>query len=195
MAEPRTTVTALRVEPRGRVAVELDGRAWRTLPAEVVVRAALEVGRTLDRHALRLLRRELRRAEALAAAARALRSRDLSSRRLEERLERADVAPTTRAEALSALARSGFVDDSRFAHNRAAALAERGYGDAAIRLELERHGIGSETRDEAIGGLEPEPARARRVIARRGKGPRTARYLAARGYGEESVAAAAAADS
>jgi hypothetical protein len=60
-------VTALR-ERRGHVAVELDGQAWRTVPLEVVVRAGLAVELELDRPRLRLLRRELRRAEALAAA-------------------------------------------------------------------------------------------------------------------------------
>ena len=37
-------VSALRAEPRGRVAVELDGASWRVLPAEAVIRAGLAVG-------------------------------------------------------------------------------------------------------------------------------------------------------
>ena len=65
------TVTALRDDRRGRVAVELDGAPWRVLPLEAVVRAGIAEGRLLDRNALRLLRRELRRAEALRVATRA----------------------------------------------------------------------------------------------------------------------------
>ncbi len=61
------TVTALRDDRRGRVAVELDGVPWRLLPLDVVARAGIAEGRVLDRPALRLLRRELRRAEALRA--------------------------------------------------------------------------------------------------------------------------------
>jgi regulatory protein len=189
-----STITALRAKGQSRVAVELDGEPWRTVPAEVVVRAALAVGRTLDRPALRLIRRELRRSEAITAAARVLRTRDLSSTRLEQRLERANVAPAARVESLAALERAGLVDDARFARTRAAALAERGYGDAAIRLDLERQGIDVELRDEAIAALEPELLRARAVVARRGQGPRTARFLAGKGFAEDSVAAALDAD-
>ena len=38
------TVTGLREDRRGRVAVELDGSPWRTLPADVVVRAGSPAG-------------------------------------------------------------------------------------------------------------------------------------------------------
>src|SRR5204862_385093 len=125
-------------------AVELDGESWRTLPAEVVVRTGLVEGRALDREALRLLRRELRRAEALAVAGRALRARDLSAQRLAQRLTRAAVAPVALEESLDVLARAGLVDDARLARNRAERLAERGYGDAAIRHDLELQGIAGE---------------------------------------------------
>jgi SOS response regulatory protein OraA/RecX len=184
------TVTGLRENRRGRVAVELDGSPWRVLPADVVVRTGLVEGRTLDRAALRLLRRELRRAEALQVATRALRSRDLSRRRLAERLERAAIPPATAAESLGTLARAGLLDDARVARMRALALADRGYGDEAIRHRLGEEGLEQEPVEAAIAGLEPEFERARRLIERRGAGPRTARYLAARGFGEEAVAVA-----
>ena len=184
------TVTALREDRRGRVAVELDGRPWRVLPAGVVVRAGVVEGRTLDRPALRLLRRELRRDEALRRATRALGARDLSAARLEERLARAAVAPAAAAESVRTLRAAGLVDDERLAHNRAEALAERGYGDAAIRDRLGQEALSGELIAQALAGLEPEPERANRLIERRGTGPRTARYLAARGFGEEAVEAA-----
>ena len=119
-------VTRLREHRRGRVAVELDGAPWRTLPVDVVVRAGLAEGRELDRPALRLLRQELRRAEALAVAARALRRQDLSERGIAERLARASVAPAAVEESLAVLARAGLVDDCRFARTRAGSHAERG---------------------------------------------------------------------
>jgi len=184
------TVTALREDRRGRVAVDLDGARWRVLPLDVVVRAGLAEGRILDRPALRLLRRELRRAEALQVAGRALRGRDLSRRRLAERLERAAVAPGTAAESLEALERAGLVDDRRVARGRAEALSERGYGDEAIRHRLRAEGLDPEPVEEALAGLEPELERSRRLVARREAGPPTARYLAARGFGEEAVEAA-----
>ncbi|HEX9379963.1 MAG TPA: RecX family transcriptional regulator [Gaiellaceae bacterium] len=188
------TVTALRDDRRGRVAVELDGAPWRVIPVEVVVRSGLAEGRALDRAALRLLRRELRRAEALAVAGGALRRRDLSRRGVAERLERAAVAPVIAAESLEVLARAGFLDDARFARTRAEALAERGYGDAAIRHDLERRGVAGEVLQGALDELEPERERVRGIVARRGRGARTARYLASKGFGEEAVELASGGD-
>jgi SOS response regulatory protein OraA/RecX len=183
------TVTALRDDRRGRVVVELDGAPWRVLPVDVVVRAGLAEGRLLDRPALRLVRRELRRAEALEVAGRALRHRDLSRRRLAERLEGA-VPAAVAAESLATLERAGLVDDRRVALVRAESLAGRGYGDEAIRHRLRAEGLAEEVAEEAVAGLAPECERAGPLVERRGVGPRTARYLAGRGFGEEAVEAA-----
>ncbi len=150
------TVTRLRDDGRGRVAVELDDAPWRTLPVDVVARSGLVEGRALDRGTLRLLRQELRRAEALAVAGRALRRRDLSQRGIAERLARASVAPAAVEESLAVLSRAGLVDDARFARTRADSLAERGYGDAAIRHDLGRQGIAREVIEETLESLEPE---------------------------------------
>jgi SOS response regulatory protein OraA/RecX len=188
------TVTRLAVERRGRVAVELDGKSWRTLPVDVVARAGLTEGRALDRAALRLLRHELRRAEALGVAGRALRRQDLSKRGIAERLARASVAPAAVEESLAVLTRAGLVDDARFARTRAGNLAERGYGDAAIRHDLGRQGVAPEVIQQALESLEAEAERARRLVERRGPGVKTARYLASKGFGEEALEAAAGAN-
>jgi regulatory protein len=187
------TVTALRERRLSRVDVELDGAPWRTLPVDVVARAGLGVGLALDRPALRLLRRELRRAEALGIATRALRARDLSRRELSERLA-ARVAAARAEETVATLARAGLVDDRRAAESRAFALAGRGYGDEAIRHDLERRGLGTEEIDAAVATLEPESARAAAVVGRRGAGLRTARYLAARGFGDDACESALGGD-
>jgi regulatory protein len=179
-------ITALREDRRGRVAVELDGVPWRTVPVEVAARAGLAEGRLLDRPGLRTLRRELRRAEALAVAGRALRARDMSRTSLAVRLERAAVAPAAVEASLRALEHAGALDDERFARGRAESLAGRGYGDAAIRRDLEAHGLVRDIVDSAMDPLEPEPERARQVVERRGTGPRTARFLAGKGFGPES---------
>ena len=187
-------VTRLAVERRGRIAVELDGAPWRTLPVEVVARAGLAEGRILDRPALRLLRQELRRAEALAVAGRALRRQDLSASGITERLGRASVAPAAVEESLAVLTRAGLVDDARFARTRAGNLAERGYGDAAIRYDLRRQGVEPELIQQALESVEGEGERARRVVERRGPGAKTVRYLASKGFGEGAVEAAVGGD-
>jgi len=184
-------VTALRSRRPGRVAVELDGAPWRVLPVDVVVQAGLGVGERLDRGRLRALRRELRRHEALVAATRALRRRDLSSRALEAGLARRAVAPQERAEALLVLERAGIVDDARFGATRARTLAERGWGDAAIRADLERQALADELIGTALEAIPPEAERARALVLRRGAGPATARWLARKGFGEDAIEAAA----
>ena len=181
------TITALRELPRGRVAVELDGAPWRRVPVDAVVRAGLMVGRTLDRETARALGRELRRSGALARAARVLAASDKSRQALDGRLAAAGVAAEPRREALETLERAGLIDDARFAVTRATALADRGHGDAAIRFDLERQGIDDEFVAEALAGLEPERERAIRVAERRGRGPKTARWLAGRGFELETV--------
>jgi len=150
------------------------------------LRAGLAVGASLARPQARRLARELRRSDAIARATRALELRDRPARELDERLGAAGVAPATRADVVDALTRAGLVDDERFARGRAAALAARGWGDAAIRADLEARGVAGELVEDAVSALDPEPERAARVAERRGGGARTARYLAARGFDPDS---------
>lgn len=187
-------VTGLRAAGTGRIAVEVDGERWRTLPEDVVARAGLASGLELERPLLRVLRRELRRHRALAVATRVLRTGPLSERRLDERLRRAGFVERERVQTLGILQRAGFLNDQRFAHSRAELLAERNAGDALIRHDLERQGIDGETVVRALAALEPESTRALQVAASRGGGVAAARYLARRGFGEAAIEAAVGAD-
>jgi SOS response regulatory protein OraA/RecX len=183
-------VTALRPCSGDQLAVEVDGCEWRVVPADAVVRAGVSEGIELDRRRLRVLRRELRRSEALAVAGRTLRGRDASAAEVEARLERAGVAPAARADALSMLTAAGLVDDVRAAIAACDALARRGWGDAAITDRLDRRGFGPNSIASAQARLEAENARARRIAAARGKSHRTAAYLARRGFSDEAIAVA-----
>jgi regulatory protein len=104
------------------------------------------------------------------------------------------VSDEERADTLDTLERVGYVDDARFAAARAAALAGRGYGDDAIRHDLETRGIDAECADEAIGVLDSERERARALVERLGRSVRTAQQLARKGFGQESLEAALGAD-
>jgi SOS response regulatory protein OraA/RecX len=97
------------------------------------------------------------------------------------------VRADAREDALATLEQTGLVDDARVAATRARSLAERGYGDAAIRYDLEREGVGAELVEEALAGLEPELERARALVERRGAEPKTARWLASKGFEASSV--------
>jgi regulatory protein len=185
-------VTALHPERRDRVRVELDGAPWRTLPAAAVVSARLTVGTDLDRMRARELAQAVRRAEALGAATRALARRDRSVVGLADYLARRGVGRKERAAAVNRLADIGYLDDARFALGRARSLAERGYGDDAVRFELEREGVAADRIDAAVAGLAGERERALSVL----RGSRSAlagiRKLAAKGFSADSIEAAAA---
>jgi SOS response regulatory protein OraA/RecX len=180
-------VTALRERPRDRVEVHLDGAPWRLVPADAVVRVGLVVGRAIDRETARSLGRELRRSEAVGAALRVLRYRDQSRRRLEQRLTRRGIRAAARDDALEALESAGFVDDSRVAAARAQALADRGYGDAAIRFALEAEGLVGEHVEAALASLEPEAERARALLAARGETVKSVRWLASKGFAASTL--------
>jgi regulatory protein len=180
-------VTALRPARRDRVRVELDGAPWRTLPTAAVVSARLTVGVELDRSRARELAQAIRRAEALGAATRALASRDRSVVGLAEYLAQRGVGPKERLEAVERLEEIGYLDDSRFALSRARSLAERGYGDDAVRFELEKEGIAAERIEAAMGRLAPEHERAIALV-RQARTPLTGiRRLAAKGFSADAI--------
>jgi regulatory protein len=137
---------------------------------------------------------EAPRTEALPVATRALARREHSQRSLRERLLRAGVSVDDAEAVIAELRQTGLVDDARFAEERARVLAEKGKGDAAIRFELERAGVGPAELEAALGTLDPERERAAALVARRGASPATARLLAGRGFDEELVAALVAAE-
>jgi SOS response regulatory protein OraA/RecX len=169
------------------VHVELDGERWRTLPLDVAARVGLTVGLELDRERLRWLRRELLAFAAVDAGARSLARRGRSEQGLRRALARKGVRERERDHAVATLRRAGALDDACLARDRASVLAERGLGDAAIEFELEREGLAAQLRAEAIAELAPEAERAAALVARRGCSGRTARWLASRGFGTDSI--------
>jgi regulatory protein len=179
-------VTALR-DRKGLVAIELYGSPWRAVPAAVAVEAGLTVGCDLDRGRVRRLARALRRHRAQQAALGALARREHSRATLESRLERAGIGTRERVAAVDAASRAGLVADGRFAESRARALAARGAGDLLVLDDLLRSGIDEDVARAAVASLEPEEARASRIVATRGASVRTLRYLASRGFGEASL--------
>jgi regulatory protein len=171
------------------VLLEVDGEPWRTVPDEVVLRCGLATGIALERPLLRGIRRQLRAAEAVALASRALAGRDLSRHRLAERLERAGVAPEPRLGAIAALTSAGALDDARLARARAASLAERGWGNAAIATRLEAEGIADVEARAALDTLAPEAERASLLARRATDRKKTWAYLARRGFQTETIEA------
>jgi regulatory protein len=126
-------------------------------------------------------------ARAVELALRALARRDHSAAELDGRLERVGFSEAARRDAVDRLVGAGYVDDARFAERRAELLAERGFGDEAIRLDLERRGLDRERVEQALSFVGPEPERARRVAGRSGGGARAARALARKGFSPDTI--------
>jgi SOS response regulatory protein OraA/RecX len=173
----------------GVILLEVDGEPWRTVPDDVVIRCGLAADVALERPLLRRLRAELRRAEALALAGRALRTRDLSRRRVGERLEQAGLPPAAGQSALAALVEAGVLDDSRLAVRRAHSLAERGWGNAAVAERLRGEGIGEDEIQPALADLEPELDRAARLVANAGGAAKAWALLSRRGFNPDTIEA------
>jgi regulatory protein len=132
------------------------------------------------------------RSTALEAAAKALARRDRSAADLTAYLERHGTATEEAATAVERLRAAGYVNDARYATTRAEVLAERGYGDEAVRFELERDGLGADEIEAALATLVPERDRALELV-RRAKSPLTGiRRLAAKGFAADSLEAALA---
>ena len=187
MGEGRPRLTAVRRARPGRVELEVEGRRWRSVPDEVVLRCGLAAGVELDRPLLRALRRELRSAEALGAAVRTVARRDVSTTRLRDRLAARGIRPADADRAVATLAGAGVVDDGRSAASRGRALAERGWGDAAIAARLGGEGYDADAVRAALDDLGPERERAEALAAGVGD-PRAAwKLLARRGFAPETL--------
>jgi regulatory protein len=128
----------------------------------------------------------------LEQALRALRRRERSAAEVDRYLTARGVDQRERDEVLETLVRTALVDDRRFAELRARSLVERGSGDELIRHELAQAGIESELAEEAVASLPSETERVAPIVARRGDGPKTARYLAGKGFSEEVIASVVA---
>jgi regulatory protein len=124
---------------------------------------------------------------AVDTALRSLRQRDLSEHELGQRLAARGFTEEDRQEAMATLRRTGLVDDRRFAELRASSLAARGAGDALVRDGLGRAGVDAELAEDVIAELEPEAVRAGRIVERRGRSPKTARYLASKGFAVDAI--------
>jgi SOS response regulatory protein OraA/RecX len=130
--------------------------------------------------------------DAVEVALRALRHRDRSAAQIDAQLAARGVSESERVDALATLARTGLVDDRRFAETRASALADRGAGNAFIRHDLLLAGVDDDVIEHAFAALEDERIRAERIVARRGGGAKTARYLSGKGFSEDTIHAVVA---
>jgi SOS response regulatory protein OraA/RecX len=127
---------------------------------------------------------------ALEVATAALARRDRSAADLTAYLERHGTAPEEADRAVDRLRQAGYVDDARYAARRAEVLAGRGYGDEAVRFELEQDGVAADEIDAALAALLPERERALALLSTAKTPLAGIRLLAAKGFAADSVEAA-----
>jgi regulatory protein len=128
---------------------------------------------------------------------RLLKVRARSRHELLTALERKGFAPPVREAAVARVRDWGYLDDERFARERAAVLLGQGrYGPRAVLQRLEAHGLSRDLAREAVASASGEvafdaEAAARQVLERRGLAGRTlspretvraARLLHGRGF-------------
>jgi len=117
-------------------------------------------------------------------------------------LERKGFSEPVREAALAEVERWGYLDDARFAKERAAVLLQRGkYGPASVAQRLQAHGLSPEQAREAVSEATGEVAfdavaSARQVLERRGllgrplepkERARAARLLDSRGFSSDVI--------
>jgi regulatory protein len=117
-------------------------------------------------------------------------------------LERKGFSEPVRQAALEQVRGWGYLDDERFARERAAALLQRGrYGPRAVRQRLEAHGLSRDAAREAVASAHvavefDAEAAARQVLERRGllgrtlepkEQARAGRLLYSRGFSPDVI--------
>jgi regulatory protein len=143
---------------------------------------------------------EVRRATDACLRLLAMRAR--SRHELLTALERKGFSEPVCQVALDKLQGWGYLDDERFARERAAVLLQRGkYGPRAVRQRLQSHGLSPEEASRAVasasGAVEFDPeAAARQVLERRGllgrelepkEKARAGRLLISRGFSSDVI--------
>jgi len=117
-------------------------------------------------------------------------------------LERKGFSEPVRTAALEKVQGFGFLDDERFARERAAVLLQRGrYGPQAVQQRLEAHGLSREAASAAVASASDTvefdaEAAARQVLEQRGllgrklepkEHARAGRLLVSRGFSEDVI--------
>ena len=198
-------ITSIEPDSRGAGAlrVNVNGRAFCTIPGTVGQELALRPGMVLDE----VLRERLGQAADAQAAFRfilaALGRRGFARRDLERRLVHRGHPREAARSALDRAAAAGLLDDREFALSYAQIKSARGRGPARLLRDLFAMGVDREVADEAIAAAwagENTQANASLALARKraaqlGNLPRPAKrrrllaYLARRGFTGREVGA------
>jgi regulatory protein len=172
-----------------RQVVYLDGTRLFALAVEVVERAGLRQGDTLDEKLQADLLEEDAPYRARDEALDMLATRERCAREVEERLQGAGFDGEVVASTISWLGSRGYLDDRRFALSFAEVKLRGGWGARRIRAELLRKGTDREAVEEVLRAVVQEGTEVEGVAA----GVAVATALARRRFGGQFAADPAAA--
>ncbi|MDI3317311.1 MAG: regulatory protein RecX [Bacillota bacterium] len=146
-------ITGLEADPKGGIAVMVDGEPLGSVSTAAAVELGLQVGEELDEERAARLRLEVETESAFLRALRWLAVHPRSRRELEIRLQRAGWTKEAAERALARLERFGYVDDLGVARRL---LEERGreWGPVRLRQELRKRGIPAPVIEEALAAAE-----------------------------------------
>jgi regulatory protein len=157
---PEGESVRLRAGAEGRVSILIGGRSFGTLAGDLAERAGLESGREWTPKLAMRIAKAVEDDIAREAAVRLLAMRERSKGELLLRLTRRGVKPDKAERLVSDLARSGAVDDTRFAGLVARSIVrDKPAGARLIRAKLREKRVDPETASaaaaEALAGRDP----------------------------------------
>ena len=164
-------IAALRQTAPEKVTVVLEGGEELKTTLNVVTDLRLYAGRELDSEELSALRAAASRARTRARALELLSRRAMSEKELCDKLVQKGEDEHAAAETVAWLVQNRLLDDESYAAAVARHYAERGYGAARIRQELQRRGLDRALWDAAMGQAQTGHDKLDRLIAARLKDP------------------------
>jgi regulatory protein len=155
---PSGAITLLAPDPRRSacVRIQVGGKPYYTVPAEVARAERLAEGQSIDEALHGRLGRAADGEAALRAALRSLELRPYACADLGRRLVRRGHPREAVAQALAAAAALGLLDDAAYARTYAETRSARGRGPARIRRDLLAMGVSGSHADAAIAARWPE---------------------------------------
>ncbi len=155
---------------QGRVLVHLEGDNLLRITEDELLRFDLYPGLDIDPGTVIELRKCAARSEARVRAANMIAARPLSKQELQKRLRDKGAADADAEAAVDWLADIGALDDLAYAKMLVRHYSASGYGEARLRDELRRRGVGRELWDEALADAPDAAETIARVIAARTRG-------------------------
>ena len=184
-----------------RVLVYLEGGDLLRITESELLRFGLSIGLDIDDGTVVELQQSGARSETRVRAANMISARPLSRRELVKRLKEKGAAESDAEAAADWLEEIGALNDADYASMLVRHYGGMGYGEAKIRDELYRRGVGRELWEDALAASPDAQETIARVIAQKTKGraldekgrKRLSDMLLRRGFAWRDVRAALAA--